>query len=148
MVDADRRAIDDLVHTYADAVSRNDLDAWMATWADDGIWNIGRGPVVGRDAIADAFNRATALFESIVHLVGSGIATLERDAGTGRHYMQELARTPSGRSLLYHGYYDDTYTRTSEGWRFAERRLIWLYQGPPDGSGTFGPPDGYEQLAR
>jgi hypothetical protein len=62
--------------------------------------------------------------------------------------MQEVTRTVSGRTLLYHGYYDDTYTRIDGRWRFAERRLAWLYQGPPDLSGSFGPPPGYRDLRR
>jgi ketosteroid isomerase-like protein len=148
MGESDRRAIDDLTHAYADAVCRNDHEAWLDTWADDGVWNIGRGEVVGRAAIGVAFAAAMGLFESVVHLIGSGTAIVDGDSGIGRRYMQELARTASGHRLLYHGYYDDTYTRTDAGWRFAQRRLVWLYQGPPDLSGTFGPPPGYEDLAR
>lgn len=148
MAENDRRAIDDLTHAYADAVCRNDHEAWIATWTDDGVWNIGRGEVVGRPAIAEAFATAMDLFDSVLQLAGSGTATVDGDSGTGRRYMQEVARTASGRTILYHGYYDDTYARTDTGWRFAERRLIWLYQGPPDVSGTFGPPTGYEDLTR
>ena len=88
-----------------------------------------------------------ALFESVVQLAGSGTAKVDGDRATGRRYMQELARTRSGRPLLYHGYYDDAYVRTAVGWRFAERRLVWLYQGPPDLSGQYGPPAGYEDLS-
>ncbi|MGF1595346.1 MAG: nuclear transport factor 2 family protein [Acidimicrobiales bacterium] len=148
MVDNDRFAIDDLTHAYADAVCRNDRGAWLDTWADDGIWNIGRGPVVGRAALAGAFAAAMGLFEAVLQSAGSGTATVDGDSGTGRRYMQEVARTATGRTTLYHGYYDDTYVRTGAGWRFAERRLVWLYQGPPDLSGTFGPPPGYDDLTR
>ena len=148
MAEHDRRAIDDLTHGYADAVCRNDHAAWLDTWADEGSWDIGRGPVVGRAALAEAFAAAMALFDSVVQTAGSGVAQIDGDRASGRRYMQELARTGSGRTILYHGYYDDAYTRTDDGWRFAERRLIWLYQGPVDGSGTFGPPPGYADLAR
>lgn len=148
MAETDRRAIDDLAHAYADAVCRNDHGAWADTWADDGVWDIGRGAVIGRAAIVEAFATAMALFESVVQLAGSGTVALDGDRATGRRYMQELARTRSGRPLLYHGYYDDTYVRAGDRWRFARRHLIWLYQGPPDLSGTFGPPAGYRDLGR
>ena len=148
MTETDRRAIDDLAHVYADAVCRDDRDAWIETWTDDGVWNIGRGEIVGRDAVSEAFAAAMNLFESVVHLAGSGTAVVEGDRATGRRYMHELARTSTGRTIEYHGYYDDSYTRTGTGWRFAERRLVWLYQGPADGSGGFGPPPGYEDLTR
>ncbi len=148
MVELDRRAIDDLTYAYADAVCRNDHEDWIETWSDDGVWNIGRGDVVGRAAIADAFAAAMELFDSVIQTAGNGTATIDGDTATGRRYMQEVARTVSGKTLAYHGYYDDTYARSDDGWRFSERRLIWLYQGPPDLSGTFGPPPGYEELSR
>ena len=87
------------------------------------------------------------LFRSaVVQLAHNGTAELDPadpDVATGRWYMSEACRTRSGKTLHYLGYYDDRYVRTAEGWRFASRRLTWLYQGPPDLSGTFGPPPGY-----
>ena len=148
MVELDRRAIDDLTNAYADAVSRDDPEGWINTWSDDGVWNIGRGEVVGREALAAAFTAATKLFESLIQTAGNGTADIDGATATGRRYMQEMARTVSGKTLVYHGYYDDAYVRTDDGWRFSERRLVWLYQGPPDLSGTFGPPPGYEDLSR
>ena len=58
--------------------------------------------------------------------------------------MCEFAKARSGTTLFYLGHYDDTYARGDDGeWRFASRTLNWLYQGPPDLSGAFGPPPGY-----
>ncbi len=140
-------AIADLVHAYADAVCRRDVAAWSATWAADGVWEIGRGPVVGAAEITAAFERAMGLFEAVVQVALNGTATVDATAGTGsgRWYMQEFARTVSGKRLQYLGFYDDTYVHTSAGWRFASRTLTWLYQGPPDLSGEFGPPAGYRR---
>ncbi len=142
-------AVDDLedirrlVHRYADAASRDDRDAWVATWSDDGVWEIGRGPVSGRAAISAAFDRAMDLFEAVVQLAHNGEATVDGDRAAGRWYMSEATLTRSGKRALYFGYYDDVYVRTAAGWRFASRRLTWLYQGPPDLTGVFGPPPGY-----
>ena len=75
-----------------------------------------------------------------------GEATLDHTAGTGtgRWYFSEYSRTKTGRNLLYLGAYDDAYARGDDGaWRFSARTLQWLYQGPADLSGTFGPPPGY-----
>lgn len=143
---SDLEAIRTLVHRYADAVCHDDSEAWLATWADDATWEIGRGPVVGREAIGAALGRAMELFEAVVQLAHNGSAELDPadpDVATGRWYMSEACRTRSGKVLHYLGHYDDRYTRTTDGWRFASRRLTWLYQGPPDLSGTFGPPPGY-----
>jgi len=143
---SDPDAIRRLVHRYADAVCVGDHAAWLDTWADDATWEIGRGPVRGRAAIGAAFERAMGLFEAVVQLAHNGEAHIDAgrpDVATGRWYMSEACRTRTGKNLHYLGYYDDHYVRTPDGWRFASRRLSWLYQGSPDLSGTFGPPPGY-----
>src|SRR5215510_13114780 len=107
----DAEALHDLVHRYSDAVCRRDVEAWATTWDVDGVWDIGRGPSTGRVAITAAFEKAISL---------------------GAH------RT--GRNLHYLFYYDDEYVRRPDGWHFGRRTLTWLYDGPPDLSGRFGPP--------
>lgn len=136
-----------LIHRYCDAVCCNDHDAFAATWHEDGRWEIGRGPVVGRSAIAEAFATAMGLFESVIQLTHQGTAMVDGDEGRGRWYMTEHCRTRTGRNLFYIGAYDDTYRRTPDGWRFASRTLTWHYQGPPDLTGVFGPPPGYHASA-
>lgn len=140
---SDEAAVRALVHRYADAVCRHDVAAWSDTWAPDAVWEIGRGPVRGRADITAAFERAMGLFDAVVQLALNGECRLDGDSGHGRWYMSESARTATGKNLHYLGYYDDRYVRTADGWRFAARTLTWLYQGPPDLSGTFGPPPGY-----
>ena len=132
-----------LVHRYCDAVCCNDHEAFAATWAEDGRWEIGRGPVVGRAGIASAFATAMGLFDSVIQLAHQGTAVLDGDKGEGRWYMTEYTRTRTGRNLFYVGAYHDTYARTPDGWRFSSRTLNWFYQGAPDLSGAFGPPEGY-----
>ncbi len=135
-----------LVHQYCDAVCSGDVDGWVSTWCDDGVWNIGRGPVQGRDAIRTAYERAIGLFASVNQISLNGSADLDHEegTGTGRWYMAEYGRTNSGQNLFYLGTYDDAYARGDDGqWRFAARTLTWRYHGPPDLSGIFGPPPGY-----
>jgi len=138
-----RDDINNLVHSYCDRVCNNDQEAWLDLWTEDGVWNIGRGPVQGRDEIRVAMATAMDLFESVIQLALNGTATTADDSGEGRWYFTEFARTKSNKTLYYIGYYDDTYRRVDGNWRFASRTLTWLYQGPPDLSGAFGPPAGY-----
>ena len=140
-------AIDELTHRYADAVCRRDTDTWAATWAEGAVWNIGRGEIVGRDAIREAYETAMGLFAHVAQTALNGSAVLGERDGEGRRYMMEHCQSRGGRGLFYLGYYDDRYVRTDTGWQFASRRLTWLYQGAPDLSGTWGPPPGYETFA-
>lgn len=139
----DLEAVRALVHRYCDAVCHHDTAAWADTWAPDGVWDIGRGEVRGRDAIIAAFETAMGLFDGVLQLAHNGTASFDGDTGRGRWYFTEHARARSGRSQFYLAHYDDTYVRTADGWRFARRELSWHYQGPRDLSGTFGPPPGY-----
>ena len=36
----DELALRNLMARYVDAVNRYDADAWIATWAEDGVWNL------------------------------------------------------------------------------------------------------------
>lgn len=142
----DLEEIRTLVHRYADSVCCTDTDRWAATWAPDALWDIGRGPVTGRDAIRTAYERAMGLFEAVIQIALNGSAEVDpsdSSRASGRWYMSEHALTRSGIALLYLGHYDDEYVRSDQGWQFSSRRLTWRYQGPPDLTGTFGPPPGY-----
>lgn len=53
-------AIRELCERYVDAVNRRDAKDWGATWAPDAVWDLGRGPVQGRDQIVAAWEGAMA----------------------------------------------------------------------------------------
>lgn len=135
-----REAIAELVHRYADAVVHRDEAQWAATWAEDATWELGRGRrVEGRAAIVGMWNGAMDGFKAVVQNVLNGSVDLDDQSGhgSGRWYVLEhwlLADDSRGILLAY---YDDTYTRTDDGWRFASRQLVVQYMGPPDLSAPF-----------
>ncbi len=140
----DIEAIRALLHRYADAVCRADIEAWACTWCEDGVWEIGRGPVTGRAAIRTAFATSMGLFHAVKQVLLNHEISVDGDRATGRAYMSEIGRARSGRNVLYLGHYDDIYRRDADGhWLFERRTLHWHYQGPPDLTGVFGAPEGY-----
>ena len=136
-------SIRDLVHSYCDHVCKNDQKSGLELWTSDAVWDIGRGPVQGHDALRQAIQTSMELFEAVNQMTFNGTATTSGDSGEGRWYICEFAKAKSGKALFYLGHYDDTYQKGTEGWKFSSRTLTWLYQGPPDLSGAFGPPPGY-----
>ena len=44
----DRLAIRELFDAYSDAVCNVDADAWGATWAEDGVWELPDYPEIGK----------------------------------------------------------------------------------------------------
>lgn len=135
-----RDAIQDLVHRYADAVVRRDAAQWTATWADDAVWELGKGRrVEGRDNIVALWTGAMSGFAAVVQNVVNGTATLDLAAGTGSgrwYIIEHWQRGDDSRGILL-AYYDDTYVRVDDGWLFASRELVVQYGGPPDLSGPF-----------
>ena len=133
-------SIADLVHDYADAVVCRDGDRWAATWDDDCVWDLGGGhEVVGRAAVYDLWKGAMGSFQTVIQTVLNGSYEIDEAAGSarGRQYIQEHFEREKGEFGILIAYYDDEYVRRGDEWLFSSRKLVPLYQGPPDLSGNF-----------
>lgn len=135
-----RESISDLVHAYADAVVRRDAQQWSSTWADDGVWELGKGRrVEGREAILALWTAAMDGFAAVVQNVVNGTAALDDANGTGAgrwYIIEHWQRADDSRGILL-AHYDDTYTLERDRWVFASRQLVVHYGGPADLSGSF-----------
>lgn len=130
----DDLAIRDLVARYADAVCRRDAEAWAATWAEDGVWQLPGAPrVQGRDAIVALWRNAMAGLPFVAQLVHQGVLDIDGDRATGRWYLTETLKTADGSGRHDIGVYEDRYVRTADGWRFSERHYTILHDAPTTG---------------
>ena len=138
MSEPDGDAIRRLLHAYADAVLSRDGAAWGALWTADAVWVLGPGRQIdGREPIVEAWRNSIANYQHVVQLYQSSTATIDGDEAAGRAYLVELNVPVEGDRRIMVGYYDDTYRRDTDGWRFASRALTKLYAGAPDLSGEF-----------
>jgi uncharacterized protein (TIGR02246 family) len=123
---------------YADAVRARDAERWAATWTEDARWVLGPGrDVVGRDAIVEMWRTSMAKYAVVVQLYLASTFAIDGDTASGRCEFQELNVVGDGSRHVLAGHYDDTYRRTSTGWRFTSRQLTKYYAGPPDLMGRF-----------
>lgn len=137
----DREAIAELVHEYDDAVIHGDARRWRACWAPNATWNYAGGrSVQGVDAIVELWLGAMARYEQVVQLTHSGSVRVEGDRASGRWHFSHYGRRVDGSISMLLAYYDDRYARTDRTWRFEERALQVLYDGPPDLSAPFQRP--------
>lgn len=126
----DELALRNLVARYADAVCRRDADAWIATWAEDCVWDLGRGRVSrGRPQTLDLWLSSIAAYPWVAQLPASGTVETSGSGYAGWWYILELNHRADGSGVLHLGHYADTYARTGEGWRFAARRFHLIYRG-------------------
>ncbi len=129
-----------LVERYADAVNRVDAKDWGATWAANGVWDLGQMRVEGRDKIVAFWSQIMPTFPFVVQIVHSGVITsVDGDRATGRWYLSEYMHRADGSRNHGIGYYRDQYVRVDGQWLFAERKYSLLYSGPTDLSGTVTP---------
>lgn len=136
---ADELAVRDLVARYCDAVCRRDEQAWIATWAPDCRWDLGRGRVtVGTADTLALWRSATAAYPWVAQLAPTGTVEVDGDSGRGSWWVLELNHKADGSGALHLGHYRDAYVRTDAGWRFAERRFAMVYRGALD-AGTVVP---------
>ncbi len=132
----DERDIRKLVARYSDAVTRNDADAWIATWTDDGVWDVGIAKAAGRDAVLTTWQKLMGHFRFVTQLPQSGVIEIDGDVAAGTWHYLEIGWPSEGPGTLTIGHYVDGYARTAEGWRFSERIFRILYMGPGDLSGS------------
>ena len=128
----DETAIRALVHRYTMAIEARDAAAWSATWAEDGIWDLGGRVTEGRDAVRRTWEAAMAGFVEVGHVASFAELSVDGDAATGRWVVDERTLDSEGNELSFTADYHDRYVRTSDGWRIAERRLVF-HQPPRTG---------------
>lgn len=127
--------IKNLLHSYSDAVCRQDVEQWLSTWTDTGVWDLGHGdPAEGKETLKSSWLSAMSRFEAVFHTYSNNSADLNEENGTGfgRSYVTEWIRPNGGESKLLHGFYDDQYVRTEGVWLFQRRTLNRVYFGKPD----------------
>ena len=125
---ADKEAIRELTSRYADCVWRHDADGAVDLFTDDAVMDVGNGTVLeGRVALRDGYrSMLTADLQPFVH---GHVIELAGDRASGRCYL-DLRGTMDGRSMTGAGFYEDTYVRTSCGWRFRTRKLVMRFFAP------------------
>ncbi|MFM9614673.1 LUD domain-containing protein [Streptomyces niveiscabiei] len=120
---ADRVEIEALRGEFTDAAMMRDRARLAALFTPDGVLSMPNIPVefTGREEIRVGGERLQEQWDFFVQNTHPGTISLDGDTATGRAYLEEVARVLDGRSGLNFAVYHDTYRRTPEGWRFAER---------------------------
>ncbi|OLZ68064.1 hypothetical protein AV521_21360 [Streptomyces sp. IMTB 2501] len=139
---ADRVEIEALRGEFTDAAMMRDRARLAALFTPDGVLRMPNVPVelIGREEIRTGRERLQSQWDFFVQNSHPGTIQIDGDTATGRTYMQEIVRLLDGRSGLNFAIYHDTYRRTPEGWKFAERVYEVRYvDNTPLGGSAPGP---------
>jgi len=135
---ADRFEIEALRAEFTDAVMMRDYDRVATLFTQDGVWRMPNIPaeLAGQDEIRAFGERVPGFVDYLVQTTHPGAVRLDGDTASGRAYIQELIRLRDGGSELNYAIYHDSYRRTPDGWRFAERvyEIRYLDTTPLTGS--------------
>jgi ketosteroid isomerase-like protein len=118
-------AIVRLTHDYAMLNDTFQVDELMGLFAEGAFFDmepVGLRRYEGLDAIRDFFEREARALDHLMHVTTNHRIDVDGDRAQGTAYFLAMGITRKGVRNDAHGYYRDTYVRTSEGWRFASRQ--------------------------
>jgi len=129
----DRVAIRELLEAYADAVCVVDADAWGATWAEDGVWELPDypeiGKITGKANIVAAWTVAMAHYPGVIFVSTPGSIVVTGDQAVVRSYTSEVFDDQvSGKTTRDRGRYDDLVVRRNGQWLFKTRCFKKLHR--------------------
>ena len=125
----DRAQLHDLLIAYARRADTKDWVGFADLFADDGRIVLPFGSIT-KDEMAGSVERVLAPFEGTHHLFANIGIEIDGDTARTNHYLQAVhvasADTPS-RHADIGGWYDNTYRRTPDGWRFVSVDLTFVW---------------------
>jgi ketosteroid isomerase-like protein len=128
----DRAEISELLHAFARALDEQDSAAYAANFVPEGILEFPEARVHGQAAIAA--HVASVFRPDVVrathHISANHQITIDGDVAATRSYFVAVHVRPGGDPedmWTGAGWYDNSYARTAEGWRFTHVRLtpVW-----------------------
>ncbi|MEU9242706.1 nuclear transport factor 2 family protein [Streptomyces sp. NPDC048385] len=135
MSDADDlMEIQQLLARYAVSMTRGDIDRVLAVFTPDGTYS-----AFGDTYPLDEFPALIAAAPKGLFLVGTAQVDLDGDNATGT---QPLCFVEHAEHAMRIGYYNDTYTRTADGWRLRTRSMTFIRRSGDHDSGR---PHAFEQ---
>jgi 3-phenylpropionate/cinnamic acid dioxygenase small subunit len=116
-------AISDLLARYCLALDLDEVDAWLALFTQDAIYEVYGRSFTGHDGLRRMLKGAPGG----LHLGGSPV--IEMVDGDHARATQNLLFVDRASGALRSAVYTDELRRTESGWRFAKRRCRFIVAG-------------------
>jgi 3-phenylpropionate/cinnamic acid dioxygenase small subunit len=116
----DRISIQQVTAKYAIAMDDADMETWLSTWDERGIWEGGPGKFEGHEQLRQLF---PALGDRVVgkrHVVSNFVIEGEGEAASQQCYLLVMDRKKE--HLPWTLVYKDTLQKKDGNWRFVHRR--------------------------
>ena len=121
---SDEMAIQQLINRYTDGCNRQDWPQVMATFAEDGVWEVQGNAITGHATIQAAMAGFLTQMAYFTQVASAPVIMVEGDRATARTTIRECGKFDDrDEALEVLGYYADDLVRTAAGWRFARRQF-------------------------
>jgi len=133
----DRAEIEDLMSRYLFAMDYGDIDAYVATFTEDGELEYASGTAVGREAIrasVTGFKANIGKFYTVEdgspatlrHVLLQAVIRVEGERAWTRSLWMEMANDGPGDSFKMgtFGIYEDEVVKVDGHWLFSKRRIL------------------------
>jgi ketosteroid isomerase-like protein len=117
----DRQLIRERVGAYSDATFRQDVDAWLACWTEDGVRAQAGAEHRGKAALRDMWEMVWGTLDKLGFFAEIGAIEVRGDQATARCYCREILFLKGGGVRKVVGVYDDQLVRENGVWLFARR---------------------------
>ena len=119
--------IQQLLARYAVKITQEDIDGVMALFTPDGTYS-----AFGDTYRLDKFPELVAAAPKGLFLTGTAVIDLSGDAATGTQPMCLIEHATHDTRI---GYWNDTYVRTTDGWRIKTRAVTFIRRSGAHDSG-------------
>ena len=131
----DRQLIRELLGAYSDATFQRDMNAWLACYADDGVWVMLGKEIKGKAALQKQWTKLWSTIERMAFFTEIGAISVTGDHATARSYCREIVHYQNGTVIKVVGVYRDELVRINDAWLFARRDYqLFSHESPQSAS--------------
>lgn len=115
-------AIQQLINRYTDGCNGQDWRQVMATFGEDGVWEVQGNAIQGHANIQPSMSGFLTQMDYFTQSASASVIDVEGDQATARTTIRECGKF-AGRdeALEVLGWYADRLVRRADGWKFARR---------------------------
>lgn len=128
----DRAQISDLLYRFARALDEKDFEGYAGLYAEDGELVLPWGGHRGRAGLAEHVRGDLGGFGATHHISSNHLIEVDGDSAASRSYLQAVHVLDAADRRTHWdvgGWYDCSYRRTAEGWRFTRVAITDVWHG-------------------
>jgi len=124
----DRALIRERYGVYSDAAFRQDMEAWLACWSEEGCWEIFGKEIRGKDALRMQWDETRSALERMAFFSELGAIEVDGNRATAQCYCHEIVVLKGGDLMKVVSQYSDKLVKERGVWLFAHRVYSILIQ--------------------